>query len=155
STDFSGVKYTSPFFLGQTKSSGFQFLTSWGMDDAFAAGLRYAEDFGAYRFAAGVAYSNWSNPDMLQCSNASLSTSGGNALVALGTTGPTATAAGSTVNCDAIIASASLMHVPSGLYVSGGWGQLNDNNRHRLADLTTPGLGALIGDTDSSWWIQA
>src|SRR5262249_29654471 len=73
STDFSGVKYTSPFVLGRTRSSGFQVLTSWGMDDAFAAGLRYGEDFGAFRFAAGVAYSNWTNPDMLQCANASLS----------------------------------------------------------------------------------
>ncbi len=138
-SDFSGVKYTSPFFLGQSKSTGFQVQGSWGMDDAASVALRYAETFGAFKIAAGIGYSSWSNPDMLQCSNL-----GGAANVSLV----------SAVDCSSIAGSASIMHAPTGLYVSGGAGQLKDNNRDRLTNSLAAGLSTRIKDTDSSWWIQ-
>ncbi len=138
--DHSGVKYTSPFFLGQTKSSGFRFDASWGMDDMASVALRYAEGFGAFKVAAGVGYSMASSADMLQCSNT-------------GVGGPTGTT--STVDCSMLQASASVMHSPTGIYVSGGYGQLVDNNRKALGNLAAAGLGAQIKDTDSSWWVQA
>jgi hypothetical protein len=109
------------------------------MDDATSVALRYAETFGAFKFAAGIGYSSWSNPDMLQCSNL-----GGAANVSLV----------SAVDCSSIAGSASLMHSPTGLYVSGGAGQLKDNNRDRLTNSLAAGLSTKIKDTDSSWWIQ-
>ncbi len=129
------VKYTSPFFLGQSKSSGFQVLTSFGADDIMAAGLRYADTLGAFRVAAGASYSSWTGPDQQMCANLGL---------------PTA----SSVDCEAIQASASLLHNPTGLYLSGGWGQITDNNRKALAERAAAGLGNQIDDTDSSWWVQ-
>jgi hypothetical protein len=148
------VKYTSPFFLGKSKSSGFQVQASWGLDDFWAAGLRYAEDFGAIRFAAAVGYSQWSDgPEIGQCSNTSLS-GAGNTLAIPGTTGPNGTAAGTSIDCSGIQASASVMHVPTGLFVSGGYGQLTDNNRATMANKQVAGLAAFIDDTDTSWWVQ-
>ncbi|MGE0760323.1 MAG: hypothetical protein AB7O38_25135, partial [Pirellulaceae bacterium] len=147
------VKYTSPFFLGKSKSSGFQFSANWGMDDYWSVAMRYAEEFGAIRFAAAVGYSAWGSIDRGACSNPSQS-----ALVVPGTTGPTGTAAGSTVDCSSIEASASILHVPTGLYVSGGGGQITDDNRQQSAMLfSTQGNVARAGvdNNDSMWWIQA
>jgi hypothetical protein len=150
------VKYTSPFFLGKSKSSGFLFSANWGMDDYWSVALRYVEDFGIFRFAAAVGYSDWSSIDRGACSNPSQSQ-----LVVPGTTGPNGTAAGSTVDCSSIEASASILHVPTGLYVSGGGGQVTDDNRQRSAMLFstpgTPGTTARRGidSNDSMWWIQA
>ncbi len=139
-SDFSGVKYTSPFFLGQSKSTGFNVQASWGMDDAWSAALRYVETFGAIRVAAGIGYSSFSGPDMLMCSNE------GGAV-------PAATV--SATSCSALTGSASIMHVPTGLYVSGGAGQLTDDNRTKVANSLRAGYGAEIDNKDSSWWIQA
>jgi hypothetical protein len=65
------VKYTSPFFLGQSKSTGFRFEAAWGMDDFWAVSLRYAETFGQFRFAAAVGYSQWMGNDRGMCSTGS------------------------------------------------------------------------------------
>ncbi len=130
------VKYTSPFFLGQAKSTGFQALASFGADDIWAVGLRYVEALGDFRVAAGASYSSWRGPDQPMCANVGLANQ-------------------SVVDCEAMQASASLLHNPTGLYVSGGWGQITDNNRQILANATAAGLGSRIDDTDSSWWVQA
>ena len=136
----SGVKYTSPFFLGQTKSSGFLVSTNWGMDDAWAVALRYVEDFGSIRVAAGASYSGWTGIDRGQCSNV-----GANAATV------------SQVDCNSWQASASLLHVPTGLYVSGGGAQGTDKNAKATA--TAGGLAAAaVASVDEKfgfWWIQA
>jgi hypothetical protein len=158
----SNVKYTSPFFLGKTKSSGFQFSTNWGMDDYWAVALRYAEDFGIFRFAAAVGYEDWRSIDRGVCSTGGSTTAGlgGSALAIPGTTGPTGTAIGSTVNCNSIQASASLLHVPTGLYVSGGGGQMEDNNLQTYANLVSTNVAAGgsrqgLDNKHSTWWVQA
>jgi hypothetical protein len=140
STDFAGVKYTSPFFLGQSKTTGFNLQASFGMDDAYSVALRYVETFGSIRVAAGIGYSMWSNSDMLQCANLS---------------GPANTSLDSAVDCSSFSGSASIMHVPSGVYLSGGYGQLEDKNRKTLASTLSAGLSARVKETDSSWWVQA
>ena len=89
------VKYTSPFFLGQTKSSGFLFAADWGSDDAWSVALRYVEDFGAIRFAAGASYSDWTGVDRGMCSTGA---SGHNSVAAAN---PALPALGSTVSCNA------------------------------------------------------
>ena len=134
------IKYTSPFFLGHTKSSGFQFSTDWGADDAWSAALRYAEEFGAIRFAAGVGYSDWTSIDRGQCGNV-----GAN---------PVQT---SRVSCNAWQASASIMHVPTGLYVSGGGAQGKDDNARATLNFGVPGgtgfaANALNADNSFGMW---
>ncbi len=143
----SGIKYTSPFFLGQSKSSGFRIDTTWGMDDMWAVGLRYAETLGGFRVAAGVGYSQWNGPDRGMCSQGANN-------VAI-----TATTTTSTVDCTSIQASASLMHVPTGLYITGGGGQINDKNSQAAYDAAS-GLAfgtRRPGDDGKSgtWYVQA
>src|SRR5262245_45093780 len=149
------VKYTSPFFLGQTKSSGFQLSTDWGDDDAWAVALRYAEEFHGFRFAAGVGYSDWRGPDRTMCSTGASGNVAGGAMASPGTTGPTATDLGSTIDCNAWQASASILHVPTGLYLSGGGGWLTDHNANQALLARTSGATGRADGQDSFWWVQA
>jgi len=155
------VKYTSPFFLGQSKSTGFQFEAMWGMDDMWSVALRYAETWGAFRFAAGVGYGQWSAADRGMCSLGAV----GNAINALsGGSNPTLTGApaanaGSNMDCNSIQASASLMHVPTGLYVSGGGAQINDRHSQDAFDQASGlpfGGPNRPGDDPKTgiWWVQ-
>ena len=150
----SQIKYTSPFFLGQTKSSGFRVDASWGMDEMWAVALRYAETFGQFRFAAAAGYSQWNNPDRGMCSN------GGAAATFIPATGslPGSTSS-SNVDCNSIQGSASLMHTPTGLYITGQAGQIEDKNALAAVSLAS-GLPFTAGraGTDnkhSIWGVQA
>ena len=149
-TTSASVKYTSPFFLGQTKSSGFLFSAGWGMDDAWSVALRYVEDFGAFRVAAGVGYSMWTGLDRGMCSTGE-ATSGS-------TTDGTRE---SNTDCNSIQASASLLHTASGLYLSGGWAQMQDKLSQRALNTalgnnaaSIAAAGAAKGES-SAWWVQA
>ena len=149
------VKYTSPFFLGQTKSSGFQFAADWGADDAWSTALRFAEEFGSVRFAAGVGYSNWRGPDRNMCStgaSGNLRDAGTNNPVH-GGTNPQGDL-GSAVNCDSFQASASLLHVPTGLFVSGGGGMMTDHNSGQASLARTNGFQGQSDGRSSAWWIM-
>ena len=140
----SSVKYTSPFFLGQSKSSGFRLDAQWGADDMWSVALRYAETLGAFRVATGVGYSDWRGADRGMCSRGSVT-------VAL-------PAGGSNTNCNSIQASLSVMHVPTGLYISGGGAQLEDKNSQAAFDaLTSPAQPNRGGNDGKSgvWWVQA
>jgi hypothetical protein len=138
------VKYTSPFFLGHTKSSGFQFAADWGADDAWAVALRYAEEFQGIRVAAGIGYSDFSNPDRGFCSDAN------NAAPA---TAPGVGPAGSSIDCNSLQMSASILHVASGLFLSGGYGQLNNDNARAAAAIAAPAQTNINGKSDV-WWIM-
>jgi len=154
-TTNSQVKYTSPFFLGHTKSSGFQFAADWGSDDAWSVALRYAEEFGGIRFAAGVSYSDWSGVDRGMCSTGAAGNTGNaNADPVLGGTVP-GRDLGSNVDCSAWQASGSLLHVPTGLYVSGGGAQLTDDNANAALVARTAGNQTGAKGKDGFWWIQA
>jgi len=149
------VKYTSPFFLGQTKSSGFLVSADWGADDAWSAALRYVESFGAIRVAAGVGYSNYTAPDRGFCTTGASGNAGPGpqGQVFGGTTGPGSSDLGSTGDCSAIQASASMLHVPTGLYVSGGFAQLDDKLSNQAALARTGGRQTGNG-TSEFWWVQ-
>lgn len=146
----SGVKYSSPWFLGQTKTSGFNFQADWGMDDVWSVALRYAEDFGAFRVAGGVGYSNWSGPDRGMCSTGASGNTPG--APPPGTT--PGTDLGSSIRCDALQASGSLLHVPTGLYVSGGWGQMSDKNANAALLARTASFQSGAKGENSFWWLQ-
>ena len=176
------VKYISPFFLGQTKSSGFQVQAGWGQDDMWAAALRYVEDFGTFRAAAGFGYLDSRGLDRTECSNVSGSGMVANNPAAFSTvvgstnqisaTSAAASNGVSNVSCNMWQASGSLMHTPTGLYVSGGGAVINDQNRQKLLNLAqsnfnggvtnfagTPGAitqqQAKADKTDNFWWVQA
>ena len=159
----SQVKYTSPFFLGQSKTSGFQFQSSWGQDDMWAVALRYVEDYGIFRVAGAVSYADQRDLDRTSCSNPG----GGTAQInALGGTAPNnggasaaATSGVSNTSCNMWQASGSIMHVPTGLYVSGGGAQLTDNQRQKTANIFTGNVTlsklGTVDNNDSYWWVQA
>ncbi len=129
---WNGVKYTSPFFLGQSKNSGFLLSAGWGHDDAWGVALRYVEDFGTFRLAAAVGYGGYTDNDRGACTNLGESTV-------------------SQTDCNSLQASGSIMHVPTGLYVAGGWAEWTDNNRKKITAVATYN----VDDTDSFWYVQA
>jgi hypothetical protein len=158
----SGVKYTSPFFLGQTKSSGFRFDTMWGMDDMWSVALRYAETWSQFRVAAAVGYGQWSGPDRGMCSLGAVGNDP-NANANPSLAGGPGSNAGSNTDCGAIQASASVMHVPTGLYLSGGGAQLEDKNSQAAFNAKSTLNGASMfgvanrGGNDGKsgvWWVQ-
>ena len=122
------VKYVSPTF------AGFSFQAAWGEDDMWDVALRYAGEFSGFRLAAGIGYrqiNDFNNGDSMGgCANLS------------GTT------AQSSVDCNNWAGSASIMHVPTGIYVYGAYGQENDNNKNAL-------FGTNVKDTNEQWYIQA
>ncbi len=133
------VKYTSPFFLGLSKKSGFLFSADYGMDDNWDVALRYVEDFGVFRFAAAVGYSHFGGTYIGECSNIAQDP-----------------ARDSATDCQAWQASASIMHVPSGLFLSGGMAELKDKNRKRFAGMRTtvnPVATRNVNSTDSFWYV--
>jgi hypothetical protein len=119
----------------------------WGMDDVWSVALRYAETWGQFRVAAGVGYGMWTGLDRGQCSTGEA------------TSGSTADGTReSNTNCDSIAGSASIMHVPTGLFVSGGASQLHDKNSQKALDAAAGlpiGAGRPGGDGKASlWWVM-
>ena len=102
------IKWISPTL------AGFSLSASWGGDDFWDAALRYAGEFGSIRVAAGIGYSQDTNG----VDSAGVST--------IGCTGPNANAADDDVDCTTLGGSASIMHVPTGLYTRFSYG-LNTN----------------------------
>jgi hypothetical protein len=138
----SHVRYTSPFLLGATKATGFQVSANWGMDDAWTAALRYAGDAGSFRIAGGAGYSGWSGIDRGMCS--------------LGNVSPPAPGAdvASNVRCHGIQTSASILHVPTGLYASGGGAQMTDRNATQALQTKTAGTGGRADGSSGAWYLQ-
>jgi predicted porin len=136
------VRYVTPTFAGFIASA------SWSEDDKYDAALRYAGEFSGIRIAAGIGYQVKSDVN---------GGDGGNGCAnAQGNANGSAIAAVSNVNCSALGMSASVMHVGTGLFVTGAYGQAKDKNRSALY---TPVLGAAgaatVSDKDKMFSIQA
>ena len=112
------VRYISPTF------AGFSFSASTGGDDYWDAALRYAGEFGRIRLAGGVGYG--------------MDTNGVDSSSACD--GTTTNGTDSDRDCTLLGASASIMDVPTGLYLSGAYGEVNDENEDT---------------TDTSWFVTA
>ena len=116
---FNVVKYDTPTIAGFIGSA------SWGENDQWAVGLRYAGEFSGFKLAAGIAYSDVTDGyDISSSTNLAQNGARGCAKVL----GP-ANTTGSDVSCNELGLSASLMHVPTGLFVTGAYGQKKDDNR--------------------------
>ena len=116
-TRANGVRYDSPTF------AGFKVSGTWGEDDYWSVAIRYAGELGAFRIAAGAAY-NWHNDPSLEDG---------------------CTEVAGAADCEAWGVGGSIMHTPTGLFVSAGYGEVQDNNR----------LPAAISDKDSFWVVTA
>jgi predicted porin len=93
------VKYDSPVF------GGFSVSGSWGEDNQWDAALRYAGEFGGFRLAAGLGYRyNYTGLNEATRDNP-------------GVVGP---------EPEQFIASASILHVSSGLFLTGAY--INQDN---------------------------
>ncbi|MCC7252875.1 porin [Hyphomicrobium sp.] len=109
------VRYDSPTF------AGFTFTAAWGEDDMWDTALTYKNDLGDFSVVAKVGYGESSDPS-----------NGGGCAVGNG-------------DCQWWGAAGTIMHVPTGLYVYGGYGATQ-------IDL----LPAQVGDDESTtWFVQA
>ena len=123
------VKYVSPTWQGFTASA------AWGEDDMWDVALRYAGEFNGVRIAAGIGYKEMrdnigkSGADGPACADLNPATSQ------------------SAIDCNNLGLSASIMHVPTGIYGFGSWGRTEDKNRQAL-------FGAAVKDEDKHWYLQ-
>lgn len=117
------VRYDSPAI------AGFVLTASWGEDDIWGTALTYTNTVGDFKLLGKVGYGRNSDETISACSKS--------------------TSVGGTVSggqdCELFGAAATVIHVPTGLYVYGGYGQNHDNTEAKIA-----GADA----TDSLWYIQ-
>jgi predicted porin len=128
------VMYTSPEF------AGFQFKAAWGEADFWAVSLQYAGEFSGFRLAAKVAYADVTDTGF------ALGTTPDTGSTTVGCTvgaQPAGSADHSEVDCNHWAVGASVMHVATGLFLSGGYLDFTDNNRPAFAD-----------DNDTAWYVQ-
>ncbi len=121
-----GIHYVSPTLLGFTASASF------AEDDLWDVGLRYAGQAGDFRLAAGVAYQQWGD-SFRSCAGRPAA-------------GPGPGDATPGVDCESIGASASIMHTPTGLFLSGSYGYIEDNG-------STGAAGTRASGRDEHWYI--
>jgi hypothetical protein len=127
------VRYVSPTLAGFIASA------SWSEDDRIEAALRYAGEFSGIRLAAGIGYqamTDFNNGD----GNAGCANPGGSTAI-------------SNTKCSMLGMSASVMHVPTGLFVTGAYGERKDDNMGALAKLTS--ATHPVNDKDKFYSIQA
>jgi hypothetical protein len=127
------VRYITPTFAGFIGS------VSWAEDDRMDAALRYAGEFSGFRLAAGIGYQKMTDINNGD-GNAGCANPGGNAAI-------------SNVSCASLGMSASVMHVPTGLYLTGAYGERKDDNMAALVKLT--GANHPVNDKDKFFSIQA
>lgn len=119
------VRYDAPAIAGFTVSA------SWGEDDFWDAALRYTGEFAGFKFAAAAGYVEWVD---------------GNG----SPRGCAVIASSPDVDCQEFGLSASIMHLKSGLFATGGIGLRNDNNVRALYH-----NAAGVVDTQDFYFVQA
>ncbi len=117
--------------------AGFKASASWGEDDIWNVGLRYAGEFAGFKLAAGIGYTEYGD----------------------GNSNSTRRGALSAVNSgkedvEEIALGASIIHTETGLFLTGSYGQDKDNNASTAAGATAAQL-ALADDTSKFYFIQA
>lgn len=115
------VRYDSPTI------AGFTVTASWGEDDIWAMALTYANTLGDFKLLGKVGYGQNSDETISKCSTTGSKGVGGQ-------------------DCELFGAAGTIMHVPTGLYVYGGYAQNHDNAEAKS------GNGAEA--TDTMWFVQ-
>ena len=103
------VKYESPVIAGFIATAAF------GEDDVMDVALRYAGEFSGFKLAAGIGYlqTNDGTTNQRKCARV-----------------------GGAVDCNELGLSASVMHVATGLFVTGAYGRREDELRAATLDKT-------------------
>jgi predicted porin len=114
------VKYQSPEIAGFTASAAY---ASLGAADV---ALRYDGNIGDFDLTAGIGYGNYMTFDSRRC----------------------AVLGGGDVNCQNFGLSGTVMHKPTGLYLSGSYGAQWDLNAPAL-------FGAPVEDLSEAYYVQA
>jgi hypothetical protein len=129
---FNVIKYETPTIAGFTGSAAF------GEDDMWDIALRYAGEHHGFKLAAGIGYQEFTDGNVT--ANAIGFTRGCVSTATNGVTGD--------VKCSQVGLSASIMHLATGLYVTGAYGHRDDDRRKEVF-----GVDAKKGDT--MWYLQA
>lgn len=114
------VRYDSPTFAGFTASA------AWGEDDAWDAALRYAGEFGDIRLAAAVGYGQ--NTDSSSLSNDNSCSAPGRG--------------GVCEDSDVVTGSFSVIHAPTGLFVTAAAAHREFDNIEALGEV----------DEENTWY---
>jgi len=112
------VKYDSP------SVHGFILSAAWGENDYADVALRFSREWNSIRFAAGIGYSTNTDPDQ----EGNVNSVGG-------------------VDEERFSGSASIMHVPSGVYLTGAYAAIEWDNA-----INTGGNNALLNGADPTYW---
>lgn len=115
------IRYDSPTLAGFVASA------AWGEDDAWDIALRYAGEGGGFKFAAGVAYGQFTD------GTGSLSNDNVCASPGLG---------GECQEAEVVTGSASIIHVSTGLFVTAGAARREFDNIEALNSF----------DEENTWW---
>ena len=121
------IRYDTPTI------AGFKFLTYFGEDDSWGAGLQYSRKFHDIEFAFGIAYRQITESDH-ECTEVTRTTSFDN-----------------TSDCEEIGTSASIRHNPTGLFVTGAYGYRKDKAKSASARTAV----ANPKDVDQRWYVGA
>jgi predicted porin len=112
------VRYDTPSIANFVGSA------SWGEDDQWEIALNYRGEVGDFKINGGIGYGESTDP---------------------GTNGGQCTSPGTTGDCQWWAASALIQHIPTGIYVYGGYGQ-------NEVDLDP---GVVADDESGTWYVQA
>jgi predicted porin len=114
------VRYDSPDIMG------FVVTASWGEDDQAGVSLTYKNTFGDFKVLARGGWEKSTDENLTGCAPFS--------------------ATGSGEDCEWWGGAATVMHVPTGLYVYGGYGQTIDHD--------VQNLNPTADDTSDMWFVQ-
>jgi hypothetical protein len=117
------IRYVSPTLRG------FTFSAAWGEDDFADAALRYAGEFRDIRMAGGIGFWHYADGNGFDTSRGFTGSQGDKGCADLQFSGGRND---SDVDCSAVGMSGSIMHVPTGFYVSASYGKAEDENRAAL-----------------------
>jgi hypothetical protein len=137
------IRYDSPT-IEHDWLQGFVFTASWGEDDIWGVALTYTNTWWHdFKVLAKAGYGQEADENTSLCHS-----SGTNA-------GPLPFG-DRHQDCDMFGAAATVMHVPTGLYVYGGYGQTQDNAMEFAPLSNGKPVGNIPGleETDSMWFIQ-
>lgn len=126
------VRYDSPTF------GGFSVSTSYGEQYYWDIAAKYAADWNEFKVSAAFGYTDMLDEDY------GLNGLRDSTFASTGATGP-----GFHKSDDVFEVGASVMHVPSGLWVYGMWQQININGSNEIS-----GIGSSSNDSDT-WFVKA
>jgi hypothetical protein len=148
-----GVRYDSPTFSGFSVSGGFY------EDDVKDVAIKYAADWNSIKVSAAFGYSNVTDEGCNGTASSSPNLNCNQTLVLQG--GGGAPFQSFRRDVDVVQAGASIMHVPSGLWVYGLW-QEEDNHgtrlgqpRTSLAPFPVPSLKSSAQNDNDVWFVKA